>query len=610
MSPSPSSGSPRINDFSIAVATVNGSGSASSNTILAKTIFRMGVPVAPKNYFPSNIAGLPTWYIIRVNEQGYQSRTGEREFVIALNAATAADDIGSVAPGGVLVIDEGLPQAKSIARNDITVYAVPMAKLAKEFAPDPRLRKLLTNMVYVGVAAHLLGLGRDVIEQVVNDQFASKPKVVKLNLDVVDAGIDYARENLDAANCPFKIETRELTGDKMLVEGNEATALGALMGGATVCAWYPITPSSSVCEQFIKLCKQHRVDESGEAHFASIQAEDELASIGLVLGAGWAGARSFTATAGPGISLMAELVGFGYYAEIPGVIIDVQRVGPSTGMPTRTQQGDVSFCASLSHGDTNHIVLLPAGSVELYEFAQASFDLAERYQTPVFYLTDLDMGMNLWMTDPFSYPEGGYDRGKVLDAEALKQVADFQRYKDVDGDGVPYRTLPGTHHPKAPYFTRGSGHTEAAEYTEDSDEYRLVVDRIKAKIEKSIAHTPKPLVEGEGEIGILHYGSTMFAVDEARDQLGAQGVKTRSLRVRALPLHDEVVEFVDSCRVVYVAEQNRDGQMADILRLKVPGSASKISKILHYDGLPMHARPIVEGVLAGERTPSQEPAHV
>jgi 2-oxoglutarate ferredoxin oxidoreductase subunit alpha len=599
-----SAGTPVVNDFTIAVATVNGSGSASSNTILTKTIFRMGVPVAPKNAFPSNIAGLPTWFIIRVNEQGYKARTGHREVVIALNPATVVDDIASLDPGGVLIIDEAMPQAKEPGRDDIKVFSVPMGQISKEFAPDVRLRKLLANMVYVGVAAELLGLDREVIAAVVADQFASKEKVVKLNLDVVDAGIAYAREHFNAGDCPFKIEARDLVGDAILIEGNQATALGALMAGCSFLAWYPITPSSSVCEEFIKFCKRYRMDGE-QANYAALQAEDELASIGMVLGAGWAGARSMTATSGPGISLMSELVGFGYYAEIPAVIVDVQRVGPSTGMPTRTQQCDISFCASLSHGDTGHILILPTGPEELFELTQEAFDIAERYQTPVFLMTDLDMGMNLWVSKRFEYPTKAFDRGKVLDAAALKTVEEYARYKDVDGDGIPYRTLPGTHHPKASYFTRGSGHTEMGEYTEDSEQYRIVVDRIKRKIDSSIKHTPKPVIDGEGEVGIIHYGSSSFAVDEARDKLTAEGMPTRSLRIRALPLHDEVVEFVQSCRVVYVVEQNRDGQMADILRLKVPGSAGKISKVLHYNGLPLACSVVEQAILAGER----EPAH-
>jgi len=593
-----------INDFTLAVATVNGSGSASSNTILAKTIFRMGVPIAAKNLFPSNIQGLPTWYIVRVCESGWQARTGQREISVAFNAATFAEDLANAASGGVLIVDSDIKAAEKVLREDLTVMHVPMAAVAKEFGPDPRLRKLLANMVYVGVLAELLELDRDILAEVVSEQFSGKEKVVKLNLDVVHAGIRYAREHLDRAAFPYRVQKRGLTTGKLLTEGNTAAAIGALMAGATVCAWYPITPSSSLCENFIELARKHRVDADGsEARYVQIQAEDELASIGLVLGAGWAGARAFTATAGPGISLMAELVGFGYYAEIPGVIVDVQRAGPSTGMPTRTQQSDLRAASHLSHGDTEHILLLPAGPEELYEFTRQSFDLAERYQTPVFVMTDLEMGMNIWMSEPFGYPEGALDRGKVLDEAALRKLGEFARYRDTDGDGIPYRTLPGTHHPLAPYFTRGSGHTDRATYTEDADEYRVVVDRIKRKIRGSVSHTPAPEFEGEGEIGLIHFGSTRYPVDEARAILAAEGIATRSCRVRALPLHAEVAEFVRSCRQIHVVEQNRDGQLADIIRLEVPDCATKIRSILEYGGLPMTAQPVLEALRVAQRKP-------
>ncbi len=596
-----------VNDFTLSVATVNGSGSASSNTILAKTIFRMGVPVAPKNLFPSNIAGLPTWYLVRVTERGWKCASGRRDFTVAFNETTIDQDIRLVPPGGVLVVDEDIRKAEQVGRSDITVYAVPMGSIAKPFGPDPRLRKLLANMVYVGVVAELLGLDLEVLRQAVHDQFAGKEKVVKLNLDVVMAGIEHARAHLDASRCPFRVQRRNLTGGQILIEGNQAAALGALMGGATFCAWYPITPSSSLCEAFIDYAREHRTDQAtGVARFAQVQAEDELASIGLVIGAGWAGARAFTATAGPGISLMAELTGFAYYAEVPAVIVDVQRVGPSTGMPTRNQQSDIRCCQRLSHGDTEHIVLLPAGPEELYELMQQALDLAERYQTPVFLMSELDMGMNIWMSQPLRYPERPLDRGKVLDKEGLKAAAEFARYKDVDGDGIPYRTLPGTHHPKAPYFTRGSGHTESAGYTEDAQEYRVVLDRLKRKIDGSTRDTPRPVIEGEGEIGLIHFGSSAFAVEEAREILSAKGLRTRSCRVRALPLHDEVMDFVRACKVVYVVEQNRDGQLADSVRLRAPELATRVRSILEYGGLPMTAQPILDVLSVGKR----EPVHV
>ncbi|MHC5210857.1 MAG: 2-oxoacid:acceptor oxidoreductase subunit alpha [Planctomycetota bacterium] len=598
---------PVINDFSLAVATANGSGSASSNTILAKTIFRMGVPVAPKNFFPSNIAGLPTWYVVRVSEAGWRARSGRRDFSVAFNAATAVDDIAQVPSGGVLLIDEGLPQSGKVGRDDITVYSIPAGKIAKEFGPDPRLRKLLANMVYVGAVSELLGLDPEVLKGTVADQFANKEKVVKLNQDVMDAGAKYARENFDRSLCPYRVEARDLTRDQILIEGNMASALGALMSGATFVAWYPITPSSSICENFIDLCREHRVDkQTGEQRYAQIQAEDELASIGMVLGASWAGARSFTATAGPGISLMSEFVGFGYYAEVPAVIIDVQRVGPSTGMPTRTQQSDIKSCYRLSHGDSEHIVLLPSGPAELYEQTAQAFDLAERYQTPVFVLSDLDMGMNIWVSDPLPYLDRPLDRGMVLDKQALGQVKGFARYADADGHGIPQRTLPGTHHPDAPYFTRGSGHTSTAAYTEDAEEYKEVLDRLTRKIKGSVRHTPRPVIEGEGSIGLIHFGSSSFAVDEARAVLGGEGLATRSLRLRALPLHDEVTEFVRACKTIYVVEQNRDAQLADIVRLAVPDCAMRIRSILEYGGLPLSASVVVDAL----RVARKEPVHV
>lgn len=590
-----------VNEFTINVATVNGSGSASSNTILAKSIFRMGVMVSPKNLFPSNIAGMPTWFLVRVSEKQYLARSGTTEVLVAMNAQTAAKDIAELDAGGVLFIDEALPQATQHGRDDIRVFVVPFAKIAKGFAPDPRLRKLLANMVYVGVLTEMLSLDQDVVNQVIADQFGGKEKVVKLNREVVQAGIDYARENFDPDQCAYNVETRNQTEGKILIEGNQAAAIGCLMGGCTFVGWYPITPSSSVCEGLIDLFRQFRVDkETGEHRYAAVQAEDELASLGQVLGAGWAGARAMTATSGPGISLMGEFAGFGYFAEIPGVVFDIQRAGPSTGLPTRTQQGDISMCRHLSHGDTEHILLIPAGAEEIYDFSRRAFDYAERFQTLVFVLSDLDQGMNLLISEPLEYPTEGFDRGKVLDKDALEKVGEFARYKDIDGDGVPYRTLPGTRHPLAPYFTRGSGHDENAKYTEDGEVHTAMVDRLKRKIDGAIAHTPKPNIFGDpdGDVGIIHYGSTRSAVTEARHRLEAEGIHLRSMRIRSVPLHDEVIDFVRSCKVIYVVEQNRDGQMADLLIVKAPSLAAKIQKVLYYGGMPMSAQPIVDAVMS------------
>ena len=597
-----------VNEFSINVATVNGSGSASSNTILAKSIFRMGVMVSPKNLFPSNIAGLPTWFLVRVSEKGYLARSGSVEVLVALNPATADEDIASLEEGAVLFVDEAMPQSKT-EREDITTFVVPFAKIAKEFAPDVRLRKLLANMVYVGVLTEMLSLDRDAVMKVIEDQFSSKPKVVKLNQDVVQAGIDYAKENFDPTQCPYSVESRDATQGKMLIEGNQAAALGCLMGGCTFAAWYPITPSSSVCESFIDLCKTYRVDEeTGENLYAIVQAEDELASLGQVLGAGWAGASAMTATSGPGISLMGEFAGFGYYAEIPGVVFDIQRTGPSTGLPTRTQQGDISLCRHLSHGDTEHILLIPAGPEEIYEFSQQAFDLAEQFQTPIFVLSDLDQGMNLLVSDRLAFPEKGFDRGKVIGSKEsmeafLEKYESFGRYRDVDGDGVPYRTLPGTRHPAAPYFTRGSGHDEDANYTERDDDYVRMVDRLKKKIDGAVNSTPAPRLVGDpaSDIGIIHYGSTRYAVTEARHRLEQEGITMQSMRIRSVPLHDEVIEFVRRCKVIYLVEQNRDGQMADLLIVKVPELAAKVKKVLYYGGMPLSAKHIVEFVRANER---------
>jgi 2-oxoglutarate ferredoxin oxidoreductase subunit alpha len=596
-----SSAASAINDFTINVATVNGSGSASSNTILAKTIFRMGVHVAPKNLFPSNIAGMPTWFLVRVSEKQYLARSGTTEVLVAMNAATASKDIAELDAGAVLFIDEALPQATTHGRDDIRVFVVPFAKIAKGFAPDPRLRKLLANMVYVGVLTEMLSLDLEAVNQVIADQFGGKEKVVNLNRQVVAAGINFAKEHFDSDQCPYSVESRDQTQDKILIEGNQAAALGCLMGGCTFVGWYPITPSSSVCEGLIDLFHKYRVDkDTGEHRFAAVQAEDELASIGQVLGAGWAGARAMTATSGPGISLMGEFAGFGYFAEIPGVVFDIQRAGPSTGLPTRTQQGDIAMCRHLSHGDTEHILLIPAGPEEIYDFSRRAFDYAERFQTLIFVLSDLDQGMNLLISDRLEYPTEAFDRGKVLDKEGLEKAGEFARYKDVDGDGVPYRTLPGTRHPLAPYFTRGSGHDENANYTEDGEVHTAMVDRLKRKIDGAIAFTPKPNIFGDldADVGVIHYGSTRSAVTEARHRLAAEGIRMRSMRVRSVPLHDEVIEFVRSCKVIYMIEQNRDGQMADLLIVKAPELAAKVKKVLYYGGMPMSAQPIVDAVMS------------
>jgi len=593
-----------VNDLTIQAATVNGSGSQSSNLVLTKAIFRMGIPVAPKNVFPSNIEGLPTWFDVRVSPQGYQCRSREVDILVALNIGTWNTDVAGVKPGGVVIHEAKYPVAGPTQRDDLTYYAVPFAQLAKEKISTEGLRKYLTNMVYVGVLAHLLGIELEAVEGALRDQFRSKPAAVDTNMQAVMVGHDYARENLEKAD---RYALRRMTGrteGRILMEGNQASALGALMGGATVAAWYPITPSSSLCENFIAYCDRFRTDRaSGEKKYAVIQAEDELAAIGMVFGATWAGARAFTSTSGPGLSLMAEFAGLGYYAELPAVIFDVQRVGPSTGLPTRTMQGDVSFAYTLSHGDTRHIVLLPGGTEENYELAMEAFDLADRFQTPVFVLTDLDLGMNLWMADPLRYPENGFDRGKVLDAEDLEKVEGWGRYRDVDGDGIAYRTLPGTPNPLAGYFTRGSGHDEDARYSERPEVYQRVLDRLAAKHETARLHVPAPVIDESGNrAGIIAFGSSHFAVVEAREQLRDAGVDTDYLRLRALPLSPQVAEFVENHDRVYVVEQNRDGQMHALLRQELTGRlADRLISVRHYNGVPLDAHAITDPVLDVER---------
>jgi 2-oxoglutarate ferredoxin oxidoreductase subunit alpha len=591
-----------VNDCSITVATVNGSGSQSANNILLKTLFRMGIPVGAKNLFPSNIAGLPTWYTIRANKNGYVARKNELDIVVALNAATWIDDVKSVKKGGVLIYSSEFPLAGG-KREDITYYPVPFKKLAEENFTEIKLRKLLTNMIYVGVLTELLGLDLDVLKSAITDNFASKQKVVDMNFKAAQVGIDFTKANIKKTD-PFKIIKMDSNKDKIIIDGNSAAALGCMYGGCTVVAWYPITPSSSLCESLIEYLEEFRTDKAtGEKKFASIQAEDELAAVGMVLGAGWAGARAMTATSGPGISLMAEFTGYGYFTEIPAVIFDIQRVGPSTGLPTRTMQGDIEFTHKLSHGDTEHPLLLPANPEECFEFSMHAFDLADRLQTPVFVMSDLDLGMNNWMSEKFKVPTKPFDRGKVLDAAAITKACKFERYRDVDGDGICYRTLPGTDHPLAAYFTRGSGHNEAAKYTEKPEDYVYLVDRLKRKFETAKKYLPAPVTEIEAgaKTGILAYGSTDQAIQETRDLLKAKGIKTNYMRVRALPFTDDVKKFFEENDRIYVVEQNRDGQLEQMLRTELRELGLKSRSIVHYDGLPIDAQSIASGILSREK---------
>jgi 2-oxoglutarate ferredoxin oxidoreductase subunit alpha len=593
-----------INDFCIQVATVNGSGSQSSNLIVTNALFHMGIPVATKNVFPSNIEGLPTWYEIRVSPQGYQARTRKVDILVGMNPATWEQDVANVCSGGAVIHEAALPRFGAANRDDVTYYPVPFARLAKErLEATPDLRKYLQNMIYVGVLAELIGLDPAATEQAVRNQFRTKPRAADLNLIAVQAGIDYARETFTKSD-PFRVAPMNGTRGKILLDGNHAAALGGIMAGCTLLAWYPITPSSSLCEAFIEYAERFRVDRStGERRFAAIQAEDELAALGMVLGAAWAGGRAMTATSGPGVSLMAELTGLGYFAEIPAVIFDVQRVGPSTGLPTRTMQGDVGFVHTLSHGDTRHPVLLPGTVVEVYEDAQLAFDCADRLQTPVFVLSDLDLGMNLWVTAPLPYPAAGIDRGKVLGAKELDAIGEWARYRDVDGDGIAYRTLPGTPHPRAGFFTRGSAHDENAVRTEDPDAYRRNMERLARKIEGARTLLPAPLIEEAGNpVAILAYGSTHHAVVEARHQLERRGVASDYIRVRGLPLHPQVREFIARHQRVYVVEQNRDGQLEGLLRQELPGKlGDRLRSVRHYNGVPIDAAAITDPVITLER---------
>jgi 2-oxoglutarate ferredoxin oxidoreductase subunit alpha len=583
------------NDFSINVATVNGSGSQSANSVLLKSIFGMGVPVSGKNLFPSNIAGQPTWFIIRASKDGYVARKRESEILVALNPDTVAADILELPAGGVVIHEQSLHLGE--ARGDLFYYPVPFDKITASICSEAKLRKLVKNMVYVGVVAQLLRIDLGVVESGLRRQFAKKQKVFDLNFGAAKAGFDYAAENLVKQD-PYFIEHLDETRGKIVVDGNAAAGMGAVFAGVTVVAWYPITPSTSVIEATADLLKKFRLTPEGKATFAVIQAEDELAAIGMVLGAGWAGARSMTATSGPGMSLMAEFTGLGYYAEIPGVIVNVQRTGPSTGMPTRTQQSDLLSAAFLSHGDTKHPVLLPGSVKECFELTYAAFDLAERLQTPVFVLSDLDLGMNNWMSEPFDYPTKPLDRGKILFAEDLERLGGFARYRDVDGDAIGWRTLPGTRHPKASYFTRGSGHNDKAFYTEKPGEYVEVMERLARKVESARKLAPAPVVvkNGTSKIGFIAYGSTDFALRESLDQIRKEhGLEVDYLRVRAFPFAESVHDFVAAHERVYVVEQNRDAQMASLLKLDLAAEQTvKLRSILYYGGLPIDARTISE----------------
>ena len=589
-----------VNDFVIKFANVNGSGSASANELFAKSFLRMGIPVSPRNIFPSNIQGLPTWYEVRVSERGYLARRGGVDLMVAMNPQTWAEDVKEIDPGGYLFYDNTKPLPPSRFRDDIQVVGMPLTEICNATYTDSRERQLFKNILYVGALAGMMGVEPEVIAELIGEQYKGKEKLLKPNLNAFKMGLDYARNHLKDA-IGLKTKRAYAVGDKIFIEGNAAAALGCLYGGATVCAWYPITPSSSLAEAFQRSCSKLRVDkDTGKNKFAIIQAEDELASIGIVVGAGWNGARAFTATAGPGISLMSEFIGLAYFAEIPAVIIDVQRGGPSTGMPTRTQQSDVMKCAYASHGDTKHVLLFPEDPYECFEMGAQAFDLAERLQTPVFMMTDLDIGMNQRLCNPLVWDDARrYDRGKLMTEKMLEAGMEFGRYLDVDGDGIPYRTLPGTHPTKGAYFTRGTSKNAHAMYSEAGPDYVYNMQRLLKKFETAKTLVPKPVLTPSKEparFGCIYYGSTSPAMHEALEALSQSGIFVNALRVRAFPFQDEIFDFVQSHSKVFVVEQNRDAQLKTLLVNDAGINPASLISVLHYDGEPITARFITKEI--------------
>lgn len=589
---------PRINDFAFKIATPNGTGSASANSLIMQAIFRMGIPVTGKNLFPSNIQGLPTWYEIRVNKNGYTARTPEFDMILALNAHTFDQDVKDVRPGGWLIYDSSRPLDEEGQREDICYIGIPLAQMCNEAFTGVRERILMKNIAYVGALGALLDIDEEILVELTREKYGKKAALLESNQRAIDLGYKFAKSNFTCP-LPIRLEKMNATADSILIDGNTAAALGCVYAGATVGAWYPITPATSLMEGFNGFCQRYRKDpETGKNCFAIIQAEDELAAIGIVIGASWAGARAFTPTSGPGISLMNEFLGLAYYAEVPAVVFDVQRTGPSTGMPTRTQQADILLCAYASHGDTKHICLYPADPREAFEMAVRSFDLAERFQTPVIVLSDLDIGMNDWMVPKLQWDDSYVpDRGKVLSAEQLERASSFFRYLDVDGDGIPYRTLPGVH-PKGAYFTRGSGHNKYGGYTEDSTEYQEVMDRLAKKVQSAAAEVPAPEIRSDGkDIGIVTVGSCHAACVEAIDAFVDRGLPVDYMRIRGFPFSEGVGEFLDAHEVNFVVEQNRDGQMRSLLLLETGVAREKLKSVRYYAGLPMSAKHVVDGVL-------------
>jgi 2-oxoglutarate/2-oxoacid ferredoxin oxidoreductase subunit alpha len=589
-----------VNDFVVRFANVNGSGSASANELFARAVMRMGVPVSPRNIFPSNIQGLPTWYEVRVTEAGHLGARGGVDLMVAMNPQTWDKDVAAVEPGGYLFYDSTRPIPASRFRADITVIGVPLTEICNRQYTDPRQRQLFKNIIYVGVLSALLDMDVTEIEKLIGEQFRSKEKLIAPNIHALHLGRDYALENLQ---CPIglRVQRADAVGDRIFIEGNSAAALGAVYGGASVCAWYPITPSSSLAEAFSRHCARYRVDpETKENRFAIVQAEDEIAAIGMVVGAGWNGARAFTATSGPGISLMQEFLGLAYFAEIPSVIVDVQRGGPSTGMPTRTQQSDITLCAYASHGDTKHVLLFPEDPAEAFEFSAQAFDLAERLQTPIFVMLDLDIGMNHRLSKPLAWDDARrYDRGKVMTAAELEAGKEFGRYLDVDGDGIPYRTYPGTHPTKGSFFTRGTSRDRHARYTEEGGPYVDNMQRLAKKFETAKGIVPRPVrrdAEQTARFGVIYFGSTSPAMDEANEMLAAGGISLDLLRVRAFPFHQDVAEFVSAHDQVFVIEQNRDAQLRMLLVNEIGLDPARLIPVLHFDGTPITARFIARAI--------------
>jgi len=588
-----------INDFSITIATVNGSGSQTANTTILRALFKMGIPVSGKNLFPSNIQGLPTWYTIRVNKDGFTARRDEHEIVISMNQASFMEDLASVLPGGAFYYADHI--TFPINRTDISVYPMPIKELIKNTDVSPTLRDYIANMVYVGVLANILGIDIEKIQSALDFHFKGKPKPIESNINMVKAGAEWSAANLKKTD-PYLVEPMDKTKGLIMADGNTAAALGAIYGGLQFEAWYPITPASSLAESLNEYLPKLRKDPEGKSTYAVVQAEDELSAIGMAVGAGWAGLRSMTSTSGPGLSLMTEYAGMAYFAEVPIVVWDVQRMGPSTGLPTRTSQGDLTFTYFMGHGDTQNVILLPGTVNECFEFGSTALDLAERLQTPIFVLSDLDLGMNQWMTNAFRYPDKPLDRGKVLWEEDLEKITDWGRYRDVDGDGIPYRTLPGNRHPRAGYFSRGTGHNEYAVYSENSKVWESNMNRLRLKYKTARTIVPKPIVDNSenSEVGIITYGSNEPAVYEARTILKNEGIPCDYLRIRALPFAEEVNEFVQAHKRVYIVETNHDGQMNQLITMELPDKATKFRSVCLDNGFSLSARWVKEKICAME----------